>query len=387
MNIGFKHSSIPQIHFGCGKAEIIPRLVESFGHRVLLVTGKNSFSESKMANDLFAGFRSKQIEFHRVSIEGEPSPNDVDGAVEKYRKWNPEVVLAVGGGSAIDAGKAISAMLCEIGPIIELLEGVGTQKPTGTKIPFIALPTTSGTGSEATYNAVITRQGPNGFKKSLRHPNFVPNIAIVDPALTMGCPPAITAASGLDAITQLLEAYLSTNSNPLTDALALDGLKQALANIEKAVDDGSDSEARSAMSYAALLSGIALANAGLGVVHGFAQPLGSFFPIPHGVVCGNLIGAVNRLTVEKLHAANEVKILQKYANVASILFHYPDPMENIDRLINHFDQMIDRFGLPRFSAFGLSAADFPRILDDTGNKNHPLMLTRDELAGILKQRL
>jgi alcohol dehydrogenase class IV len=387
MGFSFFQSSLPEIHFGVGKMGLLPQRVKSLGNKVLIVTGGSSFLNSESAHKLFADLETLSVHFFVVKITGEPSPDDIDQTVKQYRSWKPDVVVAIGGGSAIDAGKAISAMLCESGSIVDLLEGVGTRKPTGMKIPFIAIPTTSGTGSEATYNAVITRQGPNGYKKSLRHPNFVPDIAIVDPALTVGCPPAITAASGLDAITQLLEAYLSTNSNPFTDALALDGLKQALTNIEKAVDDGSDIEARSAMSYAALLSGIALANAGLGVVHGFAQPLGSFFPIPHGVVCGNLIGTVNRLTVQKLYAANDVKTLQKYANVASILFHCLDQMENINRLIDHFDQMIDRFGLPRFSAFGVSSDDFPRILDDTGNKNHPVNLTRDELAHILTQRL
>jgi len=387
MGFSFFQSSSPEIHFGVGKIGMLPQLVKPFGNKVLFVTGSSSFVASENARTLFAGLETASVQFFVVKITGEPSPDDIDQNVGQYRLWEPDAVVAIGGGSAIDAGKAISAMLCESGTIVDLLEGVGTRKPTGRKVPFIAVPTTSGTGSEATSNAVITRQGPGGFKKSLRHPNFVPDMALVDPAMTVGCPSAITAASGLDAITQLLEAYLSTHSNPLTDALALDGLKHALTHIEKAVEIGNDIGARSAMSYAALLSGVALANAGLGVVHGFAQPLGSLFPIPHGVVCGNLIGAVNRLTVEKLQAENEVKTLQKYGKVASILFNGPDLMGNIGRLIDYFDQLIDRFGLPRFSAFGVSTDDFPRILADTGNKNHPVNLNRDELTYILTQRL
>jgi alcohol dehydrogenase len=278
-------------------------------------------------------------------------------------------------------------MLCEAGSIAGYLEGIGEKVPSGKKIPFIAVPTTSGTGSEATYNAVITSPGPEGYKKSLRHPNYVPNLALVDPSLTIDCPSGITAASGLDALTQLLEAFVSNKSNPLTDSIAFDGLTYVLRNIEKAVFNGKDIVAREAMSYGALLSGIALANAGLGVVHGFAQPLGSMFPIPHGIVCGNLMGPANRITVEKLHKDNKTVTLEKYTRVAKILFQDPNAERLIGQLLDHFDSLIERFQLPRLSVFGVSEENIPAIVAELGLKNHPVELGPAELESIVRNRL
>lgn len=387
MNTSIKFAATPAIYFGIHKIKMLPQLVQQFGQKALVLTGKSSFLKTFVAMELLQDFAACSIENKLVQIEGEPSPAQIDAVVTAYRKWKPDVVVAIGGGSVMDAGKAISAMLCEKGAIANYLEDVGTRLPSGNKVPLITVPTTAGTGSEATKNAVITQLGENGFKKSLRHDNYVPNIALVDPALTVSCPPTVTAASGMDAFTQLLESYLSSNSNTLTDTLAFEGLTHIIRSIEKAVKQGDDLKARSDMSYAALLSGVTLANAGLGVVHGFAQPLGSLFNVPHGVVCGTLMGAANRITVGKLKAQNNQKVLEKYEKVASLFPKTESQVNLVEQLLHNIDKLIAQFNLPLLSAFGITENDFPIIVSKTGLKYHPVELNDAELTNILSQRL
>ena len=382
----FNLTATPNIIFGAGRFDTLPEIIARFGNRVLLVNGKSSFSKSDLAKKFFTRIGEMHIQHGLVQIEGEPSPAQIDRAVEQFRAWNPDVVVAIGGGSVIDAGKAISAMLHEKGSIVDFLEGVGHLQPSGNKTPLIAVPTTSGTGSEATKNAVITQPGKDGFKKSLRHDRYIPDIALVDPLLTVGCPPTITAASGMDAFTQLLESYLSTNSNPITDALALEGLQRLIGSIERAVFNGEDVEARSQMSYAALISGITLANAGLGVVHGFAQPLGSLFPVPHGVVCGTLMGAANRVTVQRLRESGDHLTLGKYHKVAMLFGSKGNQEECTDRLIDYLDELTIKFQLPKLSDFGITETDFPLIIQHTGMKYHPVQLSNEELMSVLRMR-
>lgn len=387
MNQSFKLATTPLILFGTKKIKQLPELTLQFGKKVLIVTGKASFLKSHIAIELFQDLDAGSIENKLIQIIGEPTPDQIDLAVSNYRDWSPTVIVAIGGGSTIDAGKAISAMLCEKGSIKNYLEDVGTQLPSGKKIPLIAIPTTAGTGSETTKNAVITQPGKNGFKKSLRHDNYVPNIALVDPDLCVGCPPSVTAASGMDAYTQLLESYLSLNSNPLTDALALDGIAHLIESIEKAFEHGDNLEARTNMCYAAMLSGITLANAGLGVVHGFAQPLGSIFNVPHGVVCGTLMGSANRVTIEKLKIHPNQTILDKYDRVAQLISNAATREQRINDFLNELDRLTAKFKLKRLSEFGITEADLPQIIHHTGLKYHPVELDHQDLVTILKNRL
>src|SRR5659263_22345 len=221
----FQFARLPLMYFGSGKISDITGIVGKFGTSVLLLTGKSSSINSPHAESLLGQFRKHDIQVHHIRVTTEPSPELVDETAHKYADKKIDVVISIGGGSVIDAGKAISAMLGKTGSVVEYLEVVGGKEHPGTKVPFIAIPTTSGTGSEATKNAVISKVGKDGFKRSLRHDNLVPDIALVDPELTLNCPPDVTAAAGMDCFTQLVEAYLSGKSNEYTDALAIEGFK------------------------------------------------------------------------------------------------------------------------------------------------------------------
>ncbi|MFW9823665.1 MAG: iron-containing alcohol dehydrogenase, partial [Candidatus Thorarchaeota archaeon] len=210
----FSLARMPYIIFGPGKLNELFGLINKFGDCLLFVIGKNSLKTSGKWEEIVSISSHKSFNYSMVSIAGEPSPELIDDSAGKYRDKNIDVVIAIGGGSVIDAGKAISAMIPKKDSIRNYLEGVGSKVHDGKKIPFVAIPTTSGTGSEATKNAVISEIGPNGFKKSLRHDNLIPNIAIIDPELMISCPPAISASCGMDAFTQLLEAYVSPKGNP-----------------------------------------------------------------------------------------------------------------------------------------------------------------------------
>ncbi|MHA1509727.1 MAG: iron-containing alcohol dehydrogenase, partial [Promethearchaeota archaeon] len=279
----FRFASIPNIIFGADKLPKLYDIIPNFGKNVLYVIGGSSLKVSGKWDEITTEMLRRTINFYSISIAGEPTPTLIDETVKKFRQKKLDLIIGIGGGSVIDAGKAISAMIFKNDSIKEYLEGVGDKIHDGKKIPYIAIPTTSGTGSETTKNAVITEVGPEGFKKSLRHDNLIPNYAIVDPKLVESCPPSITAACGMDAFTQLLEAYVSPQSSPVTDALAYSGIKQMKENIISVYSyKSSDINARSAMAYGSLISGIVLANAGLGIVHGLASSIGGLFNIPHG---------------------------------------------------------------------------------------------------------
>lgn len=376
----FTIASTPTLHFGAGKISILTSLVKEYGKNILIIKGKKSFDENRDAQnsvDQLPGV------VNYYTITKEPSPGDVDLAVQQFHSQNINVVVAIGGGSVLDAGKAISAMLPLNEPVKDFLEGVGTRTHSGSKIPFIAVPTTAGTGSEATKNAVISEVGPQGFKKSLRHNRFVPDHAILDPQLMISTPRSITASTGMDAFTQLLEAYVSTASNSFTDAIAYEGLRLVSESLEKVVSDGSDIEARSKMALAAYYSGVVLANAGLGVVHGFASPIGGYVPIAHGVVCSRLMAPSNKITIRKLrkldthHAA-----LKKYASAGALFVNDKSKSESfyVDTLLATIEKYTHDFGIPRLE--GIESC-FEKIIKATDSKNNPVKLETEELEEVL----
>ncbi len=387
----FSLSRVPEIHFGIGKLEMLPKKVIHFGSRVLLITGKSSFIQSNKGKWILKNLETDGIKTELIDITSEPTANLIDEICEKFRFKSIDVVISIGGGSVIDAGKAISAMLPEEGSVKVFLEGNPLGRPhPGIKLPFIAIPTTAGTGSETTKNAVLSEVGENGFKRSLRHENFVPDIAIVDPELTLNCPPQVTAASGLDAFTQLFESYTSSHASSFTDTLAYEGMYWITTSLSKVFKNGNDISARSNMSYAAMLSGITLSNAGLGAVHGFASSIGSLFEIPHGILCGSLLGEVNKKNIEKLQKTNfNNEILNKYLKVSKLFCSEKSKSESfyLNALSDSLIKWIDELKIPKLGKYGITTEHIGKIISKTDNKNNPVHLNNEELAEILKKRI
>jgi len=386
----FQFARLPLIYFGIGKISDLASIVRRFGISVLLVTGEKSFFESPHSKSLLNQFDKQYINYQHVPIKSEPSPELIDETVQKFAEEKIDVVISIGGGSVIDAGKAISAMLYKLSLVREYLEVVGNKDHPGTKVPFIAIPTTSGTGSEATKNAVISKVGKDGFKRSLRHDNLVPDIALIDPELTLNCPPDITAAAGMDCFTQLVEAYLSAKSNEYTDALATEGFKAVKRSLLTCFTNGEDIDARSDMSFAALTSGICLANAGLGSVHGLAGTIGSMFDIPHGVVCGTIMAAANEINVRELRKISlDHPALKKYAILGKIFSQKVGASDDyyIDSFIDTLHNLTEQLRLPRLGSFGLKGEDVSLISLMTDIKNNPVKLSHDKLAEIIENRL
>jgi alcohol dehydrogenase class IV len=386
----FNFAPLPLIYFGSGKISDITGIVGKFGTSVLLVTGKSSFINSPHAQSLLSQFRKHDIQVHHITVTSEPSPELVDETVRNYSDERIDVVISIGGGSTIDAGKAISAMLGKTGSVVEYLEVVGNMEHPGTKVPFIAIPTTSGTGSEATKNAVISKVGKDGFKRSLRHDNLVPDIALIDPELTLNCPPDITAAAGMDCFTQLAEAYLSGKSYEYTDALATEGFKAVRRSLLRCFTNGEDIDARADMSFAALTSGICLANAGLGAVHGLAGTMGAMFDIPHGVICGTLMAAANEINVRELRkTSTDHPALKKYANLGRIFSDFEGRGADyyIDSVIDYLHGLTEQLMLPRLGRYGIRSENISSVCLQTDTKNNPVRLSPELLAEIIEKRL
>jgi len=386
----FNFTKLPGIIFGCGKANELPAIIKGYGTSVVFVTGKNSFLLSGYGQKLLDSFADNKLSYKHVIVPGEPSPGLIDKVVRENSDEKYDLVVAIGGGSVIDAGKAISAMMYKTDSLTDFLEVVGHKEHPGTKLPFIAVPTTSGTGSEATKNSVISEVGKEGFKRSLRHDNIVPDIALVDPELTLSCSPEITAASGMDCFTQLTEAYLSDKSNQYADALAIEGLKSVKNSLVKSYVDGGNIEARSGMSFAALTSGICLANAGLGVVHGFASSVGGMYNIPHGIVCGTLMAVSNKINVRELRKRNiNSAALKKYSVLGEVFLEEKGKTENyyINGFIQYLQDLTTALKLPDLKDLGLEEENIRLICSKTESKNNPVKLSIEDLIEILQSRI
>ncbi len=386
---------LPRVAFGPGSFATVPDVVARHGRRVLLVTGGASLAASGRRAELLAGLAAAGVTVAgEVRATGEPSPEHVDNAVVAHRDAGVDVVLAVGGGSALDLGKAVAGLLRTGGSILDHLEGVGAQVPyPGPAVPLVAVPTTAGTGSEATRNAVISRRGPDGWKRSFRDEALVAADAIVDPDLLAGAPPDVIAANGMDALTQLLESYTSLRAGPLTDALARNGLASIGAGLVAwhADPDGPGAaDARAHVAYAALLSGICLAHAGLGAVHGLAAPLGARLPIPHGAACGATLAATTAANIAALERQDPAAdALGRYAAAGRILSRLPEttPDEAARRmLLVTLRDWTRTLAISGLGAFGLDAAGIPAIVADARDnsmRTNPIVLTDAALGDVL----
>lgn len=393
--VSFTFARMPPIQFGPGKLSALPRVARAFGQEALLVTGKASLEAGGHLERTQDGLRAAGMRVRRIVVDAEPSTAFIDATCAALRAEGApiEVVIGIGGGSVIDGAKALSAMLPHRNSALDHLEDVGANRPhSGVKVPYVAVPTTSGTGGEMTKNAVLSMVGPNGYKKSLRHDNLIPDAVIVDPELMLTCPPHVTAACGMDAFTQLLEPFLSPLASPLSDALAWSGLEQAQANLlPAATDRGGDLEVRAGMAYASLLSGAALANAGLGLVHGLASPIGGFFEIPHGVVCGTLVAEVTAANIDALRRATgrPGSALAKYACVGILFGGDAGKGEdwNCDFLCERLRIQTEALHLPRLSVYGIGEGDLDRIVEKTSNRQNPVPLSPEAIRALLARRL
>lgn len=397
MKFIFNVAPLPEIRFGAGRiAELTPILAARGARHVLLVTGAHSFVQTHHWKELRAQFAEHGINGEHAVVRGEPSPALIDEIVARYHSRGLDTVIAIGGGSVLDAAKAVAGLLPFGNSVLDHLEGVGKGiEYRGPAMPFIAVPTTAGTGSEATKNAVLSVQGPQGYKKSFRHDTLVPKVALVDPDLLVTCSPEQIAANGMDAFTQLLESYVSTHASEFTDALAWSAMALVRASLIPAWngDEPKAAAGRSGMAYGALISGITLAQAGLGAVHGLASPLGAFFPIPHGVACGSVLAAATEINIRALQArAPNHPSLAKYARVGRLLHPTVAANEDDDDALNALMETLNGWtqwlDMPRLREYGVSEEYFPKIVANSrGNsmKTNPIVLTDGEITEILEK--
>lgn len=392
----FSLARLPRITFGPGTVEVLPAAVARHGRRCLLVTGGKAFDALGLG-DLDERLGTSRVDLvGHVRAPAEPGPDVIDAFAATARDLGTDVVVGIGGGSALDTAKAVAGLADSDTSVMDHLEGVGRGVPyVGPAIPFIALPTTAGTGSEATRNAVVTVRGPQGFKRSFRDDRLIAAEAIVDPDLLAGCGPELIAANGLDALVQLLEAYTSRRSDPVTDALALDGLAAVRDGLVRwhAGPTGPDAPAaRARMAYAALLSGVCLANAGLGAVHGLAAPVGSLLPISHGAACGALLVATTRVNLRRLSELGQPgeAALARYARAGRVLARLPvssDDDAARDALLELLDAWTATLGTPRLGVLGLAPRDLDTVLAGVSTSSlsgNPAQLVRDDLEAILR---
>lgn len=378
----FEFATAQRIIFGAGVLQEAGILAKSFGKRPLLVTGRDSSRCLPLAGLL----ESQGLPVQRFSVPGEPTVSDIRSGVSFAKSVNADVVIAFGGGSALDGGKAIAALVTNQGDPLQYLEVIGQGRALERHpLPCIAIPTTAGTGSEVTRNAVLAAPD-QGLKVSLRHAWMLPKVALVDPALTLELPPEITASTGLDALTQLIEPYVSIRANPMTDAICLEGLRRAAGSLHRAWESGRDLKAREDMALASLLGGMALANAGLGAVHGLAAPLGGLKPVPHGVACAALLPHVLEANLRGLRSLGlGHPALPKFLEVARILTGNPEA--EAEDGVRWIKALVEDLQIPRLENYGVTTFDLEvvaeRSLQASSMKANPLELSAAELLEIL----
>lgn len=382
MAVNFSFATASQIIFGNNSLEKVPALVAGFGKKVVVVTGKNSLR----AEELVSKF-SPQTESVIFNITHEPTTDLIISGAQLARKHGSEVIVAFGGGSVIDSAKAIAAMATNKGELLDYLEVIGQGKPMEEKpLPCIAIPTTAGTGAEVTKNSVI-KSVENRVKVSLRNDQMYPDVAVVDPLLTLSMPPSLTASTGVDALTHLLESFVSNQATAFIDIICREGLSRISRSLVKAYKDGTNIQAREDMAMASLLGGMALANVKLGAVHGFAGPMGGMFPIPHGAICASLMAAVieeNSMALKENNGDSS-----KFDELAKIVTGN-NKAKAMDAA-TWAGQLVSDLNLPGLSEFGLTRNDFPLLVEkakaSSSMKGNPVELTDEQLFRILERSL
>jgi alcohol dehydrogenase class IV len=382
----FEFSAPPRILFGPGMLPQAGRIARTLGGRALVVTGR----DVGRAEPLLIRLAAEGLATWVFQISGEPTTDHVRQGVAQAAEFAADLVVGFGGGSPLDAAKAIAALATNGGDPLDYLEVVGRGQPLAKMaLPILAIPTTAGTGSEATRNAVLASP-EHKVKASLRSPSMIPRVALVDPELTYDLPPAVTASTGLDALTQLIEPFTCTKANPMVDALCRDGIARVARSLRRAWTAGRDAAARADMALASLYGGLALANAGLGVVHGFAGPVGGTFTAPHGAVCAALLPhalAVNRAAL--LKRAPRSPVLGRYDEIARLLTGRTEAVAQDGE--NWIQELTQALGVPALGAYGVASANLPLLMEKaaaaSGTQSNPIALTRDEFAEILRRAI
>lgn len=378
----FEFATAGRIVFGAGRLKELPRLIDPGVIRILVVTG----SSLERAHPVLQYIADAGGAVETFQVLGEPTIKCAEEGARCARAFDAQLVVGLGGGSVIDAAKAIAALTRNAGPVIEYLEVIGAGKPlSNDPLPFIAIPTTSGTGAEVTRNAVLLSE-EHRVKVSLRSPKMLPTIALVDPQTTLGLPPETTATTGMDALTQLIEPFLSCRANPMTDAICREALPRVARSLEKAFMDGSDLDARTDLSFGSLSSGLALANSGLGAVHGFAAPIGGMFSVPHGAVCAALLPAVLQMNLQKLEKnPGGGGFLARLAELAAILTG--DDGAAPQAAIQWVAELKARLGIKDLKTLGITVKDHGLIATKAASassmKGNPVALTHLELIEVL----
>ena len=375
--MSFEFAAPTRIIFGEGRVADVPKLVSGMGSRALVVQGRSGRAEWLVRQLGEAGIATTTIR-----VASEPTISLVEAGLARARTEQCDVVVALGGGSVIDAGKAISALLTNDAPVRDFLEVIGRARPlTNRAAPFIAIPTTAGTGAEVTRNAVLMAEEEQ-VKVSLRSPLMLPAVALIDPELTYSLPPSVTASTGLDALTQCIEPFVSPHANPLSDAVAREGIRRASTALRRAFHDGDDRDARRDMAVASLCGGLALANAKLGAVHGFASPLCGMFPVPHGVVCARLLPLVTEVNVRALRVrAPNALAVARYDDVARVVTG--DAGARAEDAVAWLRDLVAELAVPGLASYGVRDADIPRVVaaarQASSMQGNPIVLTDAEL--------
>lgn len=368
-----------RVLFGPGRAGELAGLLATLGRKVLLCTG----SDPDRHGHLLGGVDPVAV----VRVAHEPTVDDVRAATEEARTAGVEAVVAVGGGSVLDLGKAVAVLMGNGTDPLDHLEVVGRGVPVERPaVPYVAVPTTAGTGAEATANATL-RSPRHGIKASIRSPHMLAAVALVDPLLTVACPPAVTATSGLDALTQCLEPYVSPRANPATDAVAVAGLRRGARALRRAYENGDDREARVEMALCSLFGGIALANAKLGAVHGLAGVIGGMIQAPHGAVCAALLAPVLEANVTALRERDpDSPALGRYAHVARVLTGRADA--TIPDAVHWLRETVAALDVPALRQVGLQPTEFTEVARNAARSSsmqgNPVRLTEEELAAVLQ---
>jgi alcohol dehydrogenase class IV len=382
----FEFATATRIIFGPGTFGELGKLAREFSDRAMVVTNLEPAALEPLAGRL----RESGLHCSLFGVRGEPEIETVQHGVTLAKQEECGVVLSIGGGSALDAGKAIAAMLTNPGELLDYLEVVGHGKALSRPgAPFIAVPTTAGTGSEVTRNAVLASP-EHKFKVSLRSPFLLAKVALVDPELTYDLPPAITASTGLDALTQVIEPYVCSRPNPMIDALCVEGIRRAARSLQTAFLKGRDPAARLDMSVASLFGGLALANAGLGAVHGFAAPIGGQFHAPHGAVCAALLPHVMEANIRALRQREPAaEPLRRYEEVARLVTG--NASATAEAGIEWVRELVAKLRIPGLGQYGLKREHTAELVGKAAQassmKANPIALTTDELAGILERAL